>query len=468
MKLRALALLTLLALILPGGAGFAQPKQAKPTRQRFDITREHMEYIDNGVIRLGADMDLGGAITYLADARNKENIINNYDWGRQVQLSFYSGPVPYEPDGKKAHPSWTFIGWNPIQVGDAYGHRARVLEFKNDGRTLYSKSIPMHWPLDNVPGECTFESWVTLEQNAVRLRARINNNRLDDKTQYPGRGQEQPAVYTNGPLYRLVTYAGDKPFSGDAVTTLPTANGAGFPWHNWVATERWAALVREDGWGLGVYSPEAFVFGGGFSGKVGQGGSLDAPTGYITPWQQEVLDYNIQYEYQCVLIVGKLGQIRQWVYDHAERPRPPRYVFASDRQHWHFANARDAGWPVRGELNVDISGRDPYLVGPAGFWQAQDAPRLFITAAYDVKAPGQAQVFWRRQAGGAAGAKPRRANFEEPLSFDIIPDGQYHTYEVDLSASPQYRGAITGLRFDPIAAGRPGDRVRIKAIGFVK
>jgi hypothetical protein len=26
-------------------------------------------------------------------------MINSYDWGRQIQMSFYSGPVPYVPEG---------------------------------------------------------------------------------------------------------------------------------------------------------------------------------------------------------------------------------------------------------------------------------------------------------------------------------------------------------------------------------
>jgi len=78
---------------------------------------EKMSYIENGFIKLGIDLNLGGAITYLSDKVKDENIINNWDWGRQVQMSFYSGPVPFEPDGKKAHKAWTFIGWNPIQSG---------------------------------------------------------------------------------------------------------------------------------------------------------------------------------------------------------------------------------------------------------------------------------------------------------------------------------------------------------------
>ena len=54
-----------------------------------------MSYIQNAYIKVGIDLNLGGAITYIADAKKQINLINNFDWGRQVQMSFYSGPVPY-------------------------------------------------------------------------------------------------------------------------------------------------------------------------------------------------------------------------------------------------------------------------------------------------------------------------------------------------------------------------------------
>ena len=50
----------------------------------------------------------------------------------------------------------------------------------------------------------------------------------------------------------------------------------------------------------------------------------------------------------------------------------------------------------------------------------------------------------------------------------IVPDDNFHTYEFDLASSPEYRGIITGLRFDPVPAGRKGDYIRIKSISFTK
>jgi hypothetical protein len=325
----------------------------------------------------------------------------------------------------------------------------------NDGKEIYVKCIPMHWPLDNVPGNCTFECWIRLDGNTAHVRCRVLNHR-DDKTQYQGRDQELPAIYTNVPWYRWMTYKGDKPFTSDALSQIPSA----FPWSGWQGTENWAALVNDAGWGLGVWEPGIYTFIGGFAGKPGAGGPKDGPTGYIAPLHQEILDHNIDYDYHYVLILDSLEGIRRYVYNHAARPAPPDYVFTQDRQHWHYVNATDSGWPVHGELKVLMEKDDPQMIGPAGFWKAADAPRLYVRAAFHTGA-GQATVFWSR-------ADSQSFADAKTCSFNIIPDGQFHTYEVNLAASPEYHGAITRLRLDPEPAGKAGDFVEVKSIGFHK
>ena len=96
----------------------------------------------------------------------------------QIQQSYYSGPHPFG----KAHPGWKGWPWNPIGSGDVYKHPSRILEHTNDEKTIYVKTIPMQWALDNVPGECTFETWITLEGQTAVVRNRLVNHR-PDKTQ---------------------------------------------------------------------------------------------------------------------------------------------------------------------------------------------------------------------------------------------------------------------------------------------
>ena len=89
------------------------------------LTEDNLIFVENEYIKIGANISLGGALTYLAE-KEKKNLINRYDWGRQVQLSFYSGPVPFHPEGTEMGKHWTHTGWNPIQTGDCFFNRAKL------------------------------------------------------------------------------------------------------------------------------------------------------------------------------------------------------------------------------------------------------------------------------------------------------------------------------------------------------
>jgi len=99
---------------------------------------ERMSYLDNGQVKVGVDLNLGGAITWLSRGKG-ENMVNSYDYGRQIQMSYYSGPVPYETAGQKPANHWKHLGWNPVQAGDDFHHGSKVLEHTNDGRIIHVK-----------------------------------------------------------------------------------------------------------------------------------------------------------------------------------------------------------------------------------------------------------------------------------------------------------------------------------------
>ena len=418
-----------------------------------------MSFLDNGVIRIGVNLNAGGAITYLSLSGSQTNLVNNWDWGRQIQMSHYSGPVPFKPGGKEPAPHWLGLGWNPVQAGDHFRNASRILAHENDGKTLYIKCVPMQYALDNVPAECTFECWISLEGSSAQVRSRMVVDR-PDRTQYPARDQELPAVYTIGTLYRLMTYSGDKPFTNGPLSRIEKSEEekkrGGWPWVRYRATENWAALVDDSGFGVGLWKPDCYSFVGGFAGQPGRGGTYDDPTGYLSPMLVEIIDHNISYEYRYELIVGSLEQIRKHVYDRAPRPAPPTYRFEKDRQHWFYRHAADTGWPIRGELNVLLHDDDPQIIGPAAFWLATDAPKLRIEAAFKT-AEQHARVWWKR-------FDDDRFTETRSRSFRIEPDGNYRVYEVDLAESPEYRDVITGLRLDPGERGGEGRWVKIRSI----
>lgn len=439
--------------------GMVASAMADTDQERARRHPAKMSYLDNGVIRLGVDLNRGGAITYLSRSGAAQNLVNSYDCGRQIQMSYYAGPVPFAIAGKQPKPNWRFIGWNPIQVGDAFGNASKLLEHSNDSKQIYVKCIPLHWPLDNVAGECTYQCWLTLDGPAVHARCRLVNHR-PDHAQYPARHQEFPALYSNGPWYRLMTYAGDRPFTGGKLSRIEKRVGEPGPWSGWTATESWAALVDDDSFGLGLWIPQGCCFTGGFAGKPGKGGPYDDPTGYIAPQPQEIIDWNIEHSYCYDLIVGDLQAIRKYVYDHAGRPAPPSYHFEKDRQGWFYVNAADTGWPIQSELNVLLEQDDPQLYGPVGFWQAADAGTLVIQAASHTRG-NDARVFWNH-------LSDQRFSEGNSLGFTLRSDGNYHTYRIKLTESPAWQGPIVQLRFDPVGTGSKGEWIRIKSIAFEK
>lgn len=430
-------------------------------QQRVDTTR--VEYIDNGSIKLGVNLKLGGAITYLADSKSGKNVVNNWDWGRQIQMSYFGHPVPYIEKGQKPREHWKHIGWNPIQAGDDFGNGSKVVNFKKTKTGLYIKCIPMQWPLNNVPGECTFESWIEVKGKTVQVRNRLNNAR-SDKNRYAGRHQELPAVYTNGEFYRLMTYRGDKPFTGDRVDRIPKRKGGGFPWDNWLATENWAALVNDKDWGLGIYKPDNYLFIGGFAGEEGRGGTHDTSTGYMAPLHTEILDHDITYEYEYALILGSLSEIRDYAIKQGREKGLPDWRFDKDRQHWHYSAAEqkgtDAGWPIHGFIELDLANPGMAAISPPCHWKADDAPVLNIQAAFKT-AQKKSVIAWSK-------FKPNehRPNFESKnyFSFDIIGDGKFRTYKIDLTKAAAYSGSLSYLMLKPIPNKEKNSHVKIARI----
>ena len=389
------------------------------------LSDENLLFIENEHLRLGANLSLGGALTHLAE-KGKENLINNYDWGRQVQMSFYSGPVPHLPEGVQNNPGWDYIGWNPIQSGDCFRNRSDILDYYQKENEIYIKSVPRHWPLNNCKGECTFEVWYRLEGKMVMVTSRLNNARTD-KTQFPARGQELPAVYTNATWYKLVSYCDTEPFTGGPIREICNKeNGRGWPWESFFPTESWAALVDDDGYGLGVYNGQTNRFGGGFYGEKGVRDSIDQNTGYITPGAIEIIDHNIVYTYDYALIIGTVDEIRQEVYklDDAERRR--KFSFQKDRNHFYYKNITDKGFGNQECLDFDFA-EGGVLCSPEVF-VGRDKKKILIDAELSGgEIVGKATVIL------VYDGMDNRGRTAKSVDFKLNGDGIRKIHEIDMS-----------------------------------
>ena len=477
----------------PSGVKLAIMPGDKP----IDYGAEPMRYVENGRVKLGLDLSLGGAVTYLEDKANKSgNMINSYDWGRQIQLSYYSGPSPYiGPNGEKPLERWAGLGWNPIQAGDCGGHRSYVLEFKRVSDTeAFLRARPMIWPHSGVPAECVFECRYELMDNGFVLDATIVNNR-SDKTQYPSTNQETPALYTNAPWYKLVSYLGDKPFENEPVTTVvDKTDGKGWPWLNYYSPERWSALVNENNYGVGVYQPFSTLTTGGFHGGDGaKGQSLgdkDVATGYIAPLETTILDWNIRRTYRATFIVGSVDEIRSTVYKLAKNdlPETPDWIFKGDRQNWTYRGATDEGYPILDSLKINLKENSQAVArSPEIFWKTENAQKLeidcalaqdqggadsIVTVRFTPVSPADG-VDYLQWSEGAFDRDKDRAEKEKtrprlPQLYVNVPvkfDGKRRVVSVDLSKVEGYSGAMKSVE---IIFPKTNGKATLYRVGFVK
>ena len=417
---------------------------------------EPFTFIENSEVRLGIDSKRGGSIGYFAEAANGKNAVNTHDLGRWIGQSYYAGPKPYgEP-----HPGWKDWPWNPVSAGDVFGFAGEVLEQKFGQGELYLRTRPKQWALKNTPAECTFETWIVLKGRTAEIRHRLNNNRADAK-QYPAMDQELPAVYTIGSMHRTIAYTGERPFTGGKLTEVPKKPAeAGKPqWSTFYPTEGWAAQVNEGDFGLGVIHPNVGRWLGGFYGKGTEGGPNDDATGYLAPVRREILDAKIEYEYRYVLVLDTLANIRKYAVEHRPEKPSPYARFNKDRQGWTHANAADDG-PLNGSWKLKLEADDPQLIGPEGFWLAEDVPTIYLRAAFRTKRT-TAELYWQT-------TEARSFRGERRVAFEIVPDGKLRTYAVELSKAKTYAGAITRLRFDPVGVGQPGDTIELESITGTK
>lgn len=270
--------------------------------------------IENSAIGVEIDLAHGCSISgaWATGDPGKTNIINTADLGRYVQVSYYSGPSSLS--------GCTFRGqawpWNPIGAGDKNGNPAQIISSsKTSNSTAVCSMRPIQWACNNILCDCTVDLEFSLDENALVSKVTLNNER-SDKTTYPGRDQELPAVYTNAPFYRLVGYTGAAPCTGDSNVQEWNAgfdNTKAFPWIPGsvdTVTEPVLALVQKNGFGLGVYSSAATKFVAGFSGTKGSGGTKDGSTGYIAPVAVKALAWNEKYTYTFGLVLGNLPDIR--------------------------------------------------------------------------------------------------------------------------------------------------------------
>ena len=270
---------------------------------------------DNGKLTVKFDLTRGGAISWISHSGSQRSFVNIADEGRYIQQSYYAGKsLDRKTEGQS--PNWSPWAWNPIQVGDAFRNRAKIIDYKQSKDSLYVKCIPMQWDMNNRPAEAEMEQWTFLKGNILTIRNRLTCHRTDE---IYGDGlmlnQELPAVYPISALKNLFTYEGNVPFTNQPYKKLEVKNlSSGFWGRYKEVSENWMAFVDDAEIGMLVYNPKCTMFLAGMAGEPGKEAS-SASTSYIAPIKDEILSKNAVYEYEYYILIGSLAEMRKQVYE---------------------------------------------------------------------------------------------------------------------------------------------------------
>lgn len=127
---------------------------------------------------------------------------------------------------------------------------------------------------------------------------------------------------------------------------------------------------------------------------------------------------------------------------------------------WEFGGEGDTeGWTAlhslaplyvqAGALRTRITGSDPYMASRPGLNIPGDSAVVIVLRMRISGEQRDAEFFWTTT------TQPQfKAGLE--MGFTLIPDGQFHVYEVPVGRHQKWRGTITRLRLDPGSGIAPG------------
>jgi hypothetical protein len=279
-------------------------------------------YLENQRYRVGIELCWGGGLSCLIDKKcpveGLGNLLNRFDTGRLVQQSYYGTSEPPYICGEFMGNRW---GYNPVQGGDRGNHKSKLIETRITEEEVYIKCRPRDWGHDGGTTYAYMENWYRLEGDVVAVK-----NRFVDFSgwSHPIRDQEVPAFYTVSYLNNYYWYDGSHPWSDDA---LSVRGDLPFWPTDWKActflpaegnTEVWSAFADDNGYGLGLFTPNVHLT---LAGRHEYDGSKDpdaASCGYIAPIRRLALKCFEPVEYGYLLAAGQVEDIRAQFKAHME------------------------------------------------------------------------------------------------------------------------------------------------------
>lgn len=460
----------------------------------YTVYNSDTYYIENDRFKLGIRLSWGGGISYIQDKkstiRGLTNLINQADTGRLVQQSYYGTGAngeynPGEFNGSK----WSY---NPVQGGDQYQNHSRIIDIVVNKNSVYVKSQPQDWSLDNQITPSYMENSYTLYGDNIRV-----DNRFVDFSgwQHGYSSQEVPAFYTVSYLDRFTWYDGSKSWTDDKLSHRLDLNFWGdskyakdctFYVRN-ANTETWCAWTNtKENYGIGLYVPNVDSFFAGRHAYNGTKNPNDGACNYVAPVNIKQLVSFEPIEYSYLIATGSVEEIRaifkenksfaenKSLHENYHSRRVPdegedmskldftkeasvSFINASNNTRIDYdENEKAIKIQVTNQNDVQTS----INYSAAGSMNASDYKKIKIE--YMIPTTNAADSYTTElflcagEITGPTSGKSVRGKY--------IVDGQYHTMEIDLSDVSFWNGTINMIRYDYFDGCTTGDVIYVKSI----
>ena len=452
-------------------------------------------YLESDRYKLGIDLGWGGTVSYLEDKActipDLVNLVNRHDTGRLIQQSFYGVQEndEYKP-GISFDSKWRY---NPVQGGDQYNNPSRLIDVVITANSLYIKSQPQDWSLDNALTPSYYENTYTLDGDCVKV-----DNRFTDYSgwEHPFSGQELPAFYTVSYLDTFVWYNGEDSWTGD---TLSTKGDLPF-WGDHAGectfvlreknTETWCAWINGgDDYGLGVYVPNIDQHKAGRYEFDGSKSDMANSTGYVAPINILKLVSFDPIEYSYLLTAGNIATIRETFtarkdftdnadlrvnYQSSRLPSVDGDITELDFTQGKnlalltspvdttvvYDEAMGAVQLTAGSVG-DVSVTIPYGSSPTPL-----AAESYKTLKIEYMIPTDASMSSYQSDLFICTGNIKAPDGNARIRVDLVKDGEYHVLEVKLTGNPYWTGDIHMIRFDYFDNSSAGDVMYIKNISL--
>lgn len=408
--------------------------------------------IQNGRIKVVRDLNAGGAITEVREYVNgawTQNYVNNYDLGRQLPITFYSGPHPYNPEPTatyyKPPPPHEFydMGYNPIETGNWINQSSTIDAYGYDGTTYYIRGRARNFPTANYITGFTFERWMRLVgTNIVRNWYKITWNRGSDSvpsaTRYPAENGETPILYGNLAAAWRTAY-----HNGSGVVTVDQRSVAG----NYPATltgEPWMAAVNDSNRGIGITGPDNWRVQGAlhYNYNAGSVGEFSFDALYMTNLITTNMNPTGTQYFMFDVVVGTVDEIRSAASLH------PVATPANNLPNWSFANGHQGWVAFNGLLNTEANGQGASVIdiqknnvefqSRPTLFRAQDMNTIYIKMKNE-SGTDNLLFGWRKPGQNDGMVAPE-------IAFTCPRNGQYNTIVFNLNGNANWSGNISLIK----------------------